>query len=638
MSDPQASPSLPLPDSGGQGIGLGGLEPLARLSILMAIGQALASSLERGPVLETVHREVNRIFDASNFFIALHRTGEPEFEFALHFEHGERRPVERRLLGLGMTGHILRTAERLLFASTQEWQDFAARNGIARLGEPPKSWMGVPLVAGEATVGVMVIQSYEAEGLYAQQDLELFSAIAAQVALTVRNARLYEDAQARAREMDVIAATGRDLNSTLDLATILGRIASGVWKLLTRDSVAIFFEEAEEGTFKTAAVAGASVEELQGVTFGLGHGILGSVAQRGKAEIIADTTQDPRALHIPGTAPEVAGDKIMVVPFFALDRVIGVIAVWRSASEPSFQPGDLAFLEGIGRQASVAIRNARLYGQAKAAQAQAEQANRAKSDFLANMSHELRTPLNAILLFSELLLEEVRERGMVDLMEDLDRIQGAGRHLLSLIDDVLDLSKIEAGRMSVFLEECDVDALLAEVSATVHPLVAKNRNRFELDIDPSLKSIYTDHRKLRQTLFNLLSNAAKFTQDGRILLRARPEGGCVLFQVVDTGIGMNPGQLGRIFQAFAQAEDSTSRLYGGTGLGLTLCRKFVDLLKGELLVESTPGEGSTFTVRLSLQAPLRGPNVPELLHLAPSPEKEPGLACRQPDPCKGPQP
>jgi len=638
MSDLQASPTTLVPDSGGKGVGPGGLDPLTRLSILMTIGQALASSLERGLVLETVHREVNRIFDASNFFIALHRAGAPEFEFAIHFEHGERRPVRRRLLGLGVTGRILRTAERLLFASMQEWQDFAARNGIARLGESPKSWMGVPLMAGEETVGVMVIQSYEAEGLYTHQDLELFSAIAAQVALAVRNARLYEDAQARTREMDVIAATGRDLNSTLDLAAILGRIASGVWKLLTRDAVAIFFDEEDMGTFKTAAVAGASVEELQGVTFGLGRGILGSVAQKGQAEIIADTTQDPRALHIPGTAPEVAGDKMMVVPFFVLERVSGVIAVWRSASEPSFQVEDLAFLEGIGRQASVAIRNARLYGQAKAAQAQAETANRAKSAFLANMSHELRTPLNAILLFSELPLEEVKERGMVDLMEDLDRIQGAGRHLLSLIDDVLDLSKIEAGRMSVFQEECDVEALLAEVSATVRPLVAKNHNRFELDLDPSLKFICTDHRKLRQTLFNLLSNAAKFTQDGRILLRAKPEAGWVLFQVMDTGIGMSPGQLGRIFQAFAQAEDSTSRLYGGTGLGLTLCRKFVDLLEGELFVESALGEGSTFTVRLPLRPPPRNTDAPELFHLAPSPEKEQGLACRQSDPCKGPQP
>ena len=174
------------------------------------------------------------------------------------------------------------------------------------------------------------------------------------------------------------------------------------------------------------------------------------------------------------------------------------------------------------------------------------------------MSHELRTPLNAILLYSELLIDEVQERGVSDLGRDLDRIRGAGRHLLGLIDDILDLSKIEAGRMSVFLEDCDVPALIAEVAATVGFLVAKNRNRLVLEADPAIRVLTTDQKKLRQVLYNLLSNASKFTQDGTIALRVLRDPldeGRACFVVSDNGIGMNPEQLERIFLEFTQAED-----------------------------------------------------------------------------------
>ena len=235
----------------------------------------------------------------------------------------------------------------------------------------------------------------------------------------------------------------------------------------------------------------------------------------------------------------------------------------------------------------------------------AEGASRAKSLFLANMSHELRTPLNAILLYSELLGDEMRERSLEELLGDLDRIQGAGRHLLGLIDDILDLSKIEAGRMTTFLEEVELAPLLAEVVATVEPLAARNENRLSLVLAPDVSRIRSDLRKLRQILHNLLHNATKFTQGGTITLSVstHPDDPAMLsFRVTDTGIGMNPQQVERLFQEFTQADESTTRKYGGTGLGLTLCRRFVHLLGGTLQVDSEAGKGSTFTVSLPRNA------------------------------------
>ncbi len=231
----------------------------------------------------------------------------------------------------------------------------------------------------------------------------------------------------------------------------------------------------------------------------------------------------------------------------------------------------------------------------------AEEANRAKSAFLANMSHELRTPMNAILLYSTLLEEEMRERGMEDFVGDLNKIHGAGKHLLGLIDDILDLAKIEAGRMTVYIEDCDVPQMIADISATVESLVRKNGNTFALVADPSIKTIRTDIKKLQQTIYNLVSNASKFTTDGTISLKVHRDSEnehYVCFSVSDTGIGMDAAQLNRIFQEFTQADESTTRKYGGTGLGLTLCRKFMDLLGGEVRVISTPGKGSTFTIRI----------------------------------------
>ncbi len=236
------------------------------------------------------------------------------------------------------------------------------------------------------------------------------------------------------------------------------------------------------------------------------------------------------------------------------------------------------------------------------AKSNAEAASEAKSRFLASMSHELRTPLNAIIGYSEMLIEEARDHNDDELVPDLEKIASAGRHLLSLINDILDLSKIEANKMEVFLETFDVAELLSDVRATVAPLMAKNLNEFVQDVDGDLGEMHSDQTKLRQNLFNLLSNAAKFTNGGRVTLSARREGRAdgdwLVFKVSDTGIGMTPEQQERLFNAFTQADASTTRNYGGTGLGLSITRSFSRMIGGVVNVDSEVGKGSVFTMEV----------------------------------------
>jgi len=234
------------------------------------------------------------------------------------------------------------------------------------------------------------------------------------------------------------------------------------------------------------------------------------------------------------------------------------------------------------------------------AKERAEDANRAKSTFLANMSHELRTPLNAVIGYSEMLREEVADAGKPELVPDLDRIHGAGKHLLALINDILDLSKIEAGKMDLFMEEFPVAHLVGDVVSTIEPLMEQNRNHLSVECTDE-GTMRADLTRVRQVLFNLLSNASKFTQDGSVSLRVSRESGEreeLVFVVADTGIGMTPGQLEGLFQPFTQADASTTRRYGGTGLGLTISRRICQMMGGDIAVSSEPGRGSRFTARI----------------------------------------
>ncbi|MGI9556586.1 MAG: sensor histidine kinase [Solirubrobacterales bacterium] len=250
-------------------------------------------------------------------------------------------------------------------------------------------------------------------------------------------------------------------------------------------------------------------------------------------------------------------------------------------------------LEETVRERTVQLRDA---------MGEAESANEAKSQFLANMSHELRTPMNAIIGYTEMLIEDAEDSEQDETIPDLEKILAAGTHLLSLINDVLDLSKIEAGKMELYCETFDLAGLIEDTASTVESLVAKNGNELVRDVDENLGEMHADLTKVRQSLFNLLSNAAKFTSEGTITLSARRESGSdsewIVLSVSDTGVGVPPEKLEKVFEEFSQADASTTREYGGTGLGLPITKRFCEMMGGEIDASSEAGQGTTFRIRM----------------------------------------
>ncbi len=319
------------------------------------------------------------------------------------------------------------------------------------------------------------------------------------------------------------------------------------------------------------------------------------------ARIVAPTREDAEErdllrdeVHVARRASEITA-QLVVEQFVKLEEVLGTLQD-KAATEERLR-------ERLAEELREAAIRERELAEARAS---AEAANLAKSSFLSSMSHELRTPLNAIIGYDEMLTEEAEELGHAGFVHDLRRIHAAARHLLSVINDVLDLSKIEAGKMELHLEEFDAGALLREVIATVEPLMRARGNRFEVECPVDLGKMHSDTTRVRQCLFNLLSNAAKFTEGGSVTLCAtrqdRNGRAWVVLAVRDRGIGMTPDQLARLFQPFAQAEASTARRFGGTGLGLSVTRHLCRMMGGDVEVESVEGRGSTFTIRLPRDA------------------------------------
>jgi signal transduction histidine kinase/CheY-like chemotaxis protein len=422
-------------------------------------------------------------------------------------------------------------------------------------------------------------------------------------------------------ELRALGDVSQAVNSTLDLESVLNTIVAKAVQLSGTDAGAIYVSDEAQKELRLRATHGMSETMIAAITQrGVGFDeatVAQAMAQRAPVQVA-----DLREVPVSPVTEIVLGAgyrALLVVPLLSPDGIVGMLVVRRR--EPgAFPQSTVDLLQTFAAQSVVAIENARLYSEVEEKRQQLAIASQHKSQFLANMSHELRTPLNAIIGYSELLQEELKEAGQARFTTDLRKIEQSGRHLLGLINDILDLSKIEAGRMDLFLEDVDIAPLLQEVRAIITPLAEKNGNVLEVQMAENLSSMRTDRTKLKQSLLNVLSNASKFTHKGRLTLvaeRFEADRPMVRFAISDTGIGMTEEQLGRLFEAFSQADVSTTKKYGGTGLGLAITRHFCRLLGGDIEVASRPGEGSTFTItlpdRVTMATPIEATDAPRIL-------------------------
>jgi signal transduction histidine kinase/DNA-binding response OmpR family regulator/HAMP domain-containing protein len=415
--------------------------------------------------------------------------------------------------------------------------------------------------------------------------------------------RLNEQLTRSVEELRALGEVGQAVSSTLDMETMLFTIITHAVQLSKADAGTIYeFDEAAEVFVPRAnyGLSGDVIEAIRAAHLRLGEGAVGQAAKSRSVVQIPDIANAPtdRIRHV----LERAGFRArMAIPLLREDRVIGGLVVRRR--EPGEFPATIVgLLQTFAAQSVLAIQNARLFQEVREKSQQLEVASQLKSQFLANMSHELRTPLNAIIGVTEMLQEDARDLKRESELEPLERVLRAARHLLALINDILDLSKIEAGKMEIHLESFAIAPLVEDVVSTIGTLAAKNDNRVVVDCAADIGTMRADQTRIRQALLNLASNATKFTERGTVTISVKrvTEDGreWVTMAVADTGIGLTREQMGRLFQEFVQADASNTRKYGGTGLGLAISRRFCQMMGGDIAVESEPGRGSTFTIRL----------------------------------------
>jgi len=565
-------------------------------SAITQIAEAALSAPDIAGLLKIIHENVKTLMPADSFYVSLYDESTDLMTYPYYVD--ENNAISRsQKPGQDLTSYVWRTGKALLV--TPEVFDDLEKSGEIRAEDPRgMDWLGIPLRSGTQRIGVMAVQTYDPSIRLTGKDRDTLSLLASQAAIAIERKR-GEDALKRRNEYLAAASEiARLVTSTLDLNTIFSRAVNLVRERFGYYHAAIFVIEETGFNAILREATGEAGREMKRRQHSLPvnqYSIVGKATQTGKVMIVNDTAGDrthkPNPL-LPDTRAEAA------IPLHVGVRIIGALDI-QSPEVDAFTADDMSVLQILADQVAIAIDNARSYELAQEAIKEMREVDRMKSMFLANMSHELRTPLNSIIGFSRVILKGIDGPTSELQEQDLNAIYNSGQHLLGLINDILDLSKIEAGKMELTFDEVNVTEVINGVMSTVVGLVRDKQIRLIKNIPEALPTARADAIRVRQVLLNLLSNAAKFTLEGSITVDASVDLGPaghpeILISVTDTGQGIDPKDQARLFQAFSQVDDSLTRKTGGSGLGLSISQQLVQMHGGRIGVHSVPGKGSTF--------------------------------------------
>jgi signal transduction histidine kinase/HAMP domain-containing protein len=575
-----------------------------------------SSPTDLQPVLDAVAENAAQLCDASDAVI-VRVEGDMFRMVAQHgalpiLEQGQLLPLVREfIVGRAMLDRDVVHVEDMLAEPDSEYG--AAKAYAVKFGF--RTAVAAPLLREEESIGAILIRRREVRA-FSEKQIELLKTFADQAVIAIENVRLFQELQSRTRDLaysveqfKALAEVSHAVNSSLDLEQVLTNIVARAVQLSNSDGGAVYeYDEVnEELQLRTTHGLTANVADaLLARSLPLGVGATGTAAaQRAPYQVADIGLTDLYTGRLREVVDRAGMRAVLALPLLREGRILGGLTVARR-TPGEYTPEVLELLQTFAAQSALAIENARLFREIEQKSRELEVASKHKSQFLANMSHELRTPLNAILGYTELISDGIYGEVPEKILEVLERVGGSGRHLLGLINDVLDLSKIEAGQFVLSLSDFSVSGIVLTAVTGVESLAAEKGLKLDVDVAENLPVIRGDERRLTQVLMNLLGNAIKFTEKGQVAVHALPRDSSIVIGVADTGPGIAESERQKIFEEFQQADSTITRAKGGTGLGLAIAKRIVEMHGGEIWVESELGKGSTFWVSIPVRADRQG--------------------------------